>query len=151
MTIDIARYINKVQILMGQMLDKAKEDGYVGCVLPKHQKEILLPGAFDAANELAKEIHNEVTLREGEGKSYEPTENELQLLAYAMIWSAWSAWVFKSKSESEDPNRTVADKERAKADSKYVKSMILNAMKGGENVGQRGGTPECRKEAIEIE
>jgi hypothetical protein len=92
MTIDIARYLNRVQALMGEMLDKAEKEGYVrGVVSSDHQKKILLPGAFDAANELAKEIYNEVIQKEGEDKSYKPTQNELQLLAFAMIWSAWSA------------------------------------------------------------
>ncbi|MGA7368277.1 MAG: hypothetical protein WBX01_04055 [Nitrososphaeraceae archaeon] len=94
MTIDIARYINKVQVLMGKMLDKARDEGLSnGFVLPEYQKCILLPGAFDAANDLAKEVYEEVIQKEGECKSYTPRENELQLLAFAMIWSAWSAWV----------------------------------------------------------
>lgn len=145
MTIDIAYYISKVESLMGEMLDKAEEGGNVrGFVSPDHQKKILLPEVFDAATELAKDIYNEVVQREG--RSYGTDDNELQLLAFAVMWSAWSAWVFKSKSE--DAKRPL--REVAKADSKYVKSMISNAMSGGENLGKDGGRPEGKKELINI-
>ncbi len=98
---------------MGEMIDKATEEGPgSGIVFDIHQKNILLPRVFDAAKELAKEIYDEVILKGR--KSYTPTDNELLLLAFVMIWSAWSAWVFKSKSEN--PNRLPHLQEVAKAD-----------------------------------
>jgi hypothetical protein len=47
MTIDIARYISKVEAHMGEMIDRATaEGGEEGTVLDTHQKNILLPGVF---------------------------------------------------------------------------------------------------------
>ena len=145
MTIDIAEYISKIECLMGVIIDRAKESGISNQVFVEDQRNILLPGAFAAAHKLQEEIYNEVVNKEG--KSYSPS-NEMKLLAFAVIWSAWSAWVFMAKSE--DPNRSKESRELAEAVSKYVETMIVNAIKCGQNIGKGNGGPEGRKEPINL-
>lgn len=146
MTINIVEYISIIESLMGEIINRADKLGYDKKVLEDDQKDILLPGALDAANDLAKEIYNGIIQKER--RSYSPDDNELKLLAFAVIWSAWSAWIFKSKSE--DQKCFPLSREVAEADSKYVKSMILNAINGGENIGKGGGRSEGKNEPIEV-
>jgi hypothetical protein len=50
----------------------------------------------------------------------------------------------------EDPSRETESREQAKAVSKYVESMIVNAIRGGQNIGKNNGQPEGRNEQIGI-
>jgi hypothetical protein len=145
MTIDIAYYISKIECLMGIVLDRAKESGINNAILPDDQKNILLAGVLTAAKKLEEEIYNEV--KEKEGRSYDFPSNEMQLLAFAIIWSAYSGWVFKAKSD--DPQRQDESRKQAEAVSKHVEAMIVNAIRGGQNIGNAGGRPEG-KEPITI-
>lgn len=147
MTIDIAYYVSKIQDLMGIVINRAEEAGYKYALVPADQKDILLVGALTIARKLEEEIYNDV--KEKEGQSYGVPSNEMQLLAFAVILSAWSGWVFKAKSE--DPNRPEESRELAKTVSKYVETMIVNAIKGGQNIGKGSGRPEGKKEPINIE
>lgn len=104
---------------MGIIIDRAKESGVSNKVYPEDQRNILLPGAFAAAHKLQEEIYNEVVQKEG--NSYD-LSNEMKLLAFAVIWSAWSAWVFKAKSE--DPDRQGESRKKAEAVSKYIETMV---------------------------
>ena len=65
-----------------------------------------------------------------------------------VIFSSWSGWVFKAKSEH--PNRDTESREQAKVVSKYVETMIVNAIRGGQNIGKNNGQPEGRNEPIGI-
>jgi len=148
MAIDIAPYIAEIQRLMGVVYQNAKSSGLgTGQIFTKDQKDILISGAFNAATKLSKEIYDEV--KKKEGSAYDWPGNEWDMLAVAMIFSSWSAWVFKAKSADPHPNR-VPTREGAKAVSKYVDSMIANAVKGGQNIGKDNGQSEGRKEPINI-
>jgi hypothetical protein len=146
MTIDIAPYIAEIQKLMGIVLARAKSSGVVNGILGVDQADILLAGALNAATILERNIYNEIISKEG--ISYNSDSNEMDLLALGLILSAWSAWVFKAKSE--DSNREAGSREQAKAVSKYVETMIVNAIRGGQNIGIANGQPEGRSELINI-
>ena len=83
-----------------------------------------------------------------EGKSYDYDSNEMDLLALGVIFSSWSGWIFKAKSE--DPSRELESREQAKAVSKYVESMIMNAIRGGQNIGKDNGSPDGKSQPIDI-
>ncbi|MGH9982863.1 MAG: hypothetical protein ACRD8W_02775 [Nitrososphaeraceae archaeon] len=83
-----------------------------------------------------------------EGISYDYDSNEMDLLALGIIFSAWSSWIFKAKSE--DASREEGSREQAKAVSKYVESMIVNAIRGGQNISKDNGQPEGKSELIDI-
>ena len=72
----------------------------------------------------------------------------MNLLSLATILAAWSGWVFKSKSE--DQNRHTESREQAAAVNKYIESFIRNSIKAGQRIGECGGTPEGRREFIDI-
>jgi hypothetical protein len=146
MTIDIAYYVSKIQYLMGIIINRAKEAGYRNVLVPADQKDILLAGALTVARKLEEEIHNDV--KEKEGRSYGVPSNEMQLLAFAVILSAWSGWVFKAKSE--DPTRDDLSREGAKAISKCIEAIIVSAIRGGQNIGKGNETPEGKEELIDI-
>lgn len=146
MTIDIAHYVSKIECLMGIAIDRAKEVGKHGEILPEDQKNILLAGALTSAKQLEEEIYNEV--KKKEGRSYDTHSNEMQLLAFALMWSAYAGWIFKAKSE--DPNRQEESRKQAEAVSKYVEIMIVNAIRGGQKIGKDNGRPEGKKEEIDI-
>jgi hypothetical protein len=40
--------------------------------------------------------------------------------------------------------------EQAKAVSKYIETMIVNAIRGGQNIGKNNGQPEGRNELVGI-
>jgi hypothetical protein len=108
------------------------------------QLDILLDGALSLATNLEREIYNEVLHKEG--RSYDYDSNEMDLLALGLIFSSWSSWIFKAKSE--DPSRDAESREQAKAVSKYIESMIVNAIRGGQNIGKNNGQPEGSNEPI---
>lgn len=146
MTIDIAPYLAEIQKLMDIVLERAKSSGVTNGILRVDQLDILLDGALSLATDLEKDIYNEVLHKEG--RSYDYDSNEMDLLALGVIFSSWSGWIFKAKSE--DPNRDAESREQAKAVSKYVESMIANAIRGGQNIGKNNGQPEGRNELIDI-
>ena len=146
MTINIAPYLAEIQKLMGIVLKRAKSSGVTDGILRVDQLDILLDGALSLATNLEREIYNEVLYIEG--RSYDYDSNEMDLLALGLIFSSWSSWIFKAKSE--DPSRDLESREQAKAVSKYVESMIVNAIRGGQNIGKNNGQPEGRNEPIGI-
>ena len=146
MAVDIAPYIAEIQRLMGIVLARAKSSGVANGILGVDQADILLAGALNAAIILEKNIYKEIISKEG--RSYDSDSNEMDLLALGLILSAWSAWVFKAKSE--DPGRGPESREQAKAVSKYIETMIVNAIKGGQNIGKNNGQPEGRNELVGI-
>lgn len=148
MAVDIAPYIAEIQRLMGIVLARAKSSGVANGILGVDQADILLAGALNAAIILEKNIYKEIILKEG--RSYDSDSNEMDLLALALglILSAWSAWVFKAKSE--DPGKGPESREQAKAVSKYIETMIVNAIRGGQNIGKNNGQPEGRNELVGI-
>jgi hypothetical protein len=146
MAVDIAPYIAEIQRLMGIVLARAKSSGVANGILGVDQADILLAGALNAAIILEKNIYKEIISKEG--RSYDSDSNEMDLLALGLILSAWSAWVFKAKSE--DPGRGPESREQAKVVSKYIETMIVNAIRGGQNIGENNGQPEGRNELISI-
>jgi hypothetical protein len=146
MAVDIAPYIAEIQRLMGIVLARAKSSGVANGILGVDQADILLAGALNAAIILEKNIYKEIISKEG--RSYDSDSNEMDLLALGLILSAWSAWVFKAKSE--DPGRGPESREQAKAVSKYIETMIVNAIRGGQNIGKNNGQPEGRNELVGI-
>jgi hypothetical protein len=146
MTIDIAPYLAEIQKLMGIVLERAKSSGVTNGILRVDQLDILLDGALSLATSLERDIYNEVLQKEG--NSYDYDSNEMDLLALGIIFSSWSGWIFKAKSE--DPSREEGSREQAKAVSKYVESMIVNAIRGGQNIGKDNGQPEGKRELIDI-
>lgn len=126
MAVDIAPYIAEIQRLMGIVLARAKSSGVTNGILGVDQADILLAGALNAAIILEKNIYKEIISKEG--RSYDSDSNEMDLLALGLILSAWSAWVFKAKSE--DPGKGPESREQAKAVSKYIETMIVNAIRG---------------------
>jgi len=146
MTIDIAPYLAEIQKLMGIVLERAKSSGVTNGILRVDQLDILLDGALSLATDLERDIYNEVLHKEG--RSYHYDSNEMDLLALGIIFSSWSGWIFQAKSE--DPSRDAESREQAKAVSKYVESMIVNAIRGGQNIGKNNGQPEERSEPIGI-
>lgn len=54
-------------------------------------------------------------------------------LAMGVIFSAWTSWIFKAKSE--DINRNVNLRNQARCVSNYVKSIIENAITVGWEIG----------------
>jgi hypothetical protein len=146
MTIDIAPYLAEIQKLMGIALERAKSSGVNNGILRVDQLDILLDGALSLATSLERDIYNEVLQKEG--KSYDYDSNEMDLLALGVIFSSWSGWIFKAKSE--DPSRDAESREQAKAVSKYVESMMVNAIRGGQNIGKDNGQPEGKSELIDI-
>jgi hypothetical protein len=146
MTIDIAYYLSELERLMGEVFESAKKAGIQGGVITKDQVNILLTGALTAAKQLEEQIHDEV--KQKEGQSYGVPSNEMQLLAFALMWSAYAGWVFKAKSE--DPNRNEESRKQADAVSKHVETMIINAIRGGQKIGKNSGRPEGKKEPISI-
>ena len=72
----------------------------------------------------------------------------MNLLALATIFAAWSGWVFKSKSA--DQNGRTESREQAAELNKYIESFIRNSIKAGQGIGECGGTPEGRREFIDI-
>jgi hypothetical protein len=146
MAVDIAPYIAELQRLMGIVLARAKSSGVTNGILGVDQADILLAGALNAAIILEKNIYKEIISKEG--RSYDSDSNEMDLLALGLILSAWSAWVFKAKSE--DPGKGPESREQAKAVSKYIETMIVNAIRGGQNIGKNNGQPEGRNELVGI-
>jgi hypothetical protein len=146
MAVDIAPYIAEIQRLMGIVLARAKSSGVTNGILGVDQADILLAGALNAAIILEKNIYKEIISKEG--RSYDSDSNEMDLLALGLILSAWSAWVFKAKSE--DPGKGPESREQAKAVSKYIETMIVNAIRGGQNIGKNNGQPEGRNELVGI-
>ena len=146
MTIDIVYYISEIERLMSKVFESAKEKGTIGGVYPEDQVNILLAGALEAAKQLEKQIYDEVKLKEG--RSYGVPSNEMQLLALALMWSAYAGWVFKAKSE--DLGRVEESRKGAAAVSKYVETLIVNAIRGGQKIGKDNGRPEGKKEPIDI-
>jgi hypothetical protein len=146
MAVDIAPYIAEIQGLMGIVLARAKSSGVANGILGVDQADILLAGALNAAIILEKNIYKEIISKEG--RSYDSDSNEMDLLALGLILSAWSAWVFKAKSE--DSGRGPESREQAKAVSKYIETMIVNAIRGGQNIGKNNGQPEGRNELVGI-
>ena len=73
----------------------------------------------------------------------------MNLLAMGAILSAWSGWVFKSKSE--DRNRDEASREQSAAVSKYTERLIRNAVIGGQKIGEGGGRPEGKSLFVKID
>jgi hypothetical protein len=145
-TIDIAPYIAEIQKLMGIVSERAKSSGVTNGILRVDQLDILLDGALSLATNLERDIYKEVLRKEG--KSYDYDSNEMDLLALGVIFSSWSSWIFKAKSE--DPSREAESREQAKAVSKYIESMIVNAIRGGQNIGKDNGSPEGKSEPINI-
>jgi hypothetical protein len=145
--IDIAYYIQQIQIQTAATIkeseNKLKEKGKL---LDEDRINILLRGAVTTAKALEEEIYREV--KQKESRSYDYCSNEMNLLALATILAAWSGWVFKSKSE--DQNRPTESREQATAVNKYIESFIRNSIKGGQRIGEDGGTPEGRSEFIDI-
>ena len=146
MTINIAPYLAEIQKLMGIVLKRAKSSGVTDGILRVDQLDILLDGALSLATNLERDIYNEVLQKEG--KSYDYDSNEMDLLALGVIFSSWSGWIFKAKSE--DPSRELESREQAKAVSKYVESMIMNAIRGGQNIGKDNGSPDGKSQQIDI-
>jgi hypothetical protein len=146
MTIDIAPYLAEIQKLMGIVSERAKSSGVINGILRVDQLDILLDGALSLATNLERDIYKEVLRKEG--KSYDYDSNEMDLLALGVIFSSWSGWIFKAKSE--DPSREAESREQAKAVSKYIESMIVNAIRGGQNIGKDNGSPEGKSEPINI-
>jgi len=72
----------------------------------------------------------------------------MNLLALATIFAAWSGWVCNSKSE--DQNRHTVSREQAATVNKYIESFIRNSIKAGQRIGECGGTPEGRREFVDI-
>jgi hypothetical protein len=69
--------------------------------------------------------------------------------AVGVILSAWSSWVFKSKSE--DKNRQVESRDQATAVNKYIISFVRNSVNAGQRIGEGGGAPEGKRELVEID
>jgi len=145
--IDIAYYIQQIQIQTAATIkeseNKLKERGKL---LDEDRINILLRGAVTTAKALEEEIYREV--KQKENRSYDYCSNEMNLLSLATILAAWSGWVFKSKSE--DQNRHTESREQAAAVNKYIESFIRNSIKAGQRIGECGGTPEGRREFIDI-
>jgi hypothetical protein len=120
---------------MGIVSERAKSSGVSKGILRVDQLDILLDGALSLATNLERDIYNEVLQKEG--KSYDYDSNEMDLLTLGVIFLSWSGWIFKAKSE--DPSRELESREQAKAVSKYVESMIMNAIRGGQNIGKDNG------------
>ena len=146
MTIDIAPYLAEMQKLMGIVSERAISSGVSNGILRVDQLDILLDGALSLATNLERDIYNEVLQKEG--KSYDYDSNEMDLLALGVIFSSWSGWIFKAKSE--DPSRELESREQAKAVSKYVESMTMNAIRGGQNIGKDNGSPDGKSQPIDI-
>ena len=146
MSIDIAPYLAEMQKLMVIVSERAKSSGVSNGILRVDQLDILLDGALSLATNLERDIYNEVLQKEG--KSYDYDSNEMDLLALGVIFSSWSGWIFKAKSE--DPSRELESREQAKAVSKYVESMIMNAIRGGQNIGKDNGDPDGKSQPIDI-
>jgi hypothetical protein len=105
---------------------------------------ILLPGIHAIAEKLERDLYQE--LKEIEGDPWLPNSNEMNLFAFAVMLSSWSAWCFKSKSE--DPNRQEQSRSQAAAVSKHLESIITKAIQAGERIGQKGGRPDKRTELL---
>jgi hypothetical protein len=147
LSIDIAYYIQQIQIQTAATIkeseNKLKEKGKL---LDEDRINILLRGAMTTAKALEEEIYREVKQREN--RSYDYCSNEMNMLALAAVLAAWSGWVFKSKSK--DNNREKESREQAAAVNKYIESFIRNSINAGQRIGEHGGTPEGRREFIEI-
>jgi hypothetical protein len=135
-----------MQKLMGIVSERTKSSGVSNGILRVDQLDILLDGALSLATNLERDIYNEVLQKEG--KSYDYDSNEMDLLALGVIFSSWSGWIFKAKSE--DPSKELESREQAKAVSKYVESMIMNAIRGGQNIGKDNGGPDGKSQPIDI-
>ena len=109
---------------MGLIADRAKEAGKSNAVFLEDQRNILLPGAFAAADNSRERFTKKLYRK----RAYDPS-NEMKVLASAIIWSAWCAWVFKAKSE--DPDRPEESRNQAEAVSKICKTTIVNAIRVG--------------------
>ena len=101
LAIDIAYYISQIELQMAATIKRSesrlKEKGRV---LEEDRLNILLRGAMMIAKRLEEEIYHEV--KEREHKSYNYCSNEINILALATLLSAWSSWVFKSKSDDKN-------------------------------------------------
>jgi hypothetical protein len=147
LAINIAPYIQQIQLLTGLAISESEKEFHVtGQLTEKSRLNILLKGAMSLARGLEEEIYREVKQREN--KSYDYGSNEMNLLSLSAILACWSAWVFKSKSE--DPSRQAESREQAAAVSKYIESFIRNAIDAGRQMGEGGGTPEGKSQLIEI-
>jgi hypothetical protein len=131
---------------MGIVSERAKSSGVSKGILRVDQLDILLDGALSLATNLERDIYNEVLQKEG--KSYDYDSNEMDLLTLGVIFLSWSGWIFKAKSE--DPSRELESREQAKAVSKYVELMIMNAIRGGQNIGKDNGSPDGKSQPIDI-
>ena len=147
MSINISKYITEVEKLMTQVIQFANDKKLeVGSVHESDIIKILLSGAYELSKVLATEIYKEI--KEKEGISYPANSNEMNLMAMGVIFSAWTSWIFKAKSE--DINRNVESRNQARCVSNYVKSIIENAITGGWKIGVDNKRPENTFEYINI-
>lgn len=70
------------------------------------------------------------------------------MLGAATILSAWSAWIFKAKSE--DKTRQTESRNSALAVNKHVESLITNAIEAGVEIGKNNGQPNEIEKYIDI-
>jgi hypothetical protein len=146
MAIDIAYYISEIERGLGKAQAASKDMGISGGILHEHIINILLPICHTAALKLEKEIFSTVSSMEGE--SWPAEANELNLLAFGTILTAWASWCFKAKSD--DPNRDPLTRRQAAVVDKYIKTMINNAINAGRTIGTDNGRPEGREELIGV-
>jgi|SRR5215831_2684886 len=147
MGIDIAYYITKIEEIIRESCESSSKQGLqTGEIGYQQIKEILLPQIHVLAQQLEKELYNEVCVREG--VSYNAGSNEMNLLCLAVILSAWCSWCFKAKSD--DINRELASRRQAAAVENYIGSVIDNAVYAGKRIGRGNGRPEGRSLVIDL-
>jgi hypothetical protein len=146
--IDIAYYIQQIEAHTAAAIHvsetKLKHKGKISC---EDRLNIILGCAMKTAEKLEEETYREV--KKKEQKSYDYPSNEMNLFALATILAAWSGWVFKSKSE--DLKRPSESREKAAAVSKYIESIVRNAVEKGQKLGEGGGRPEGKTIFMEID
>jgi hypothetical protein len=70
------------------------------------------------------------------------------MLGAATILTAWSAWMFRAKSE--DPNRPQQSKDEALAVSNHLHSLFVRSIKAGDEIGINNGRPEQIQKYIKL-
>ncbi len=147
LAIDISYYAQEIQHLMDNAINESERKlGRKGIFLDEDKFNIVLKGGAGLAKKLEKEIHREVT--EKEGKSYDNRSNEMNMLALSIILACWSGWVFKAKSV--DPGRPEDSRQQASAVNKYVESLVRNAINAGQKLGDDGKPAYGKTQSIEI-
>jgi hypothetical protein len=148
LAINISCYVQQIQLLTGLALNQSEKELHRIDQLSEDARfNILVKGAVKLAKALEEEIYREV--KQKEGKSYDHCSNEMNMLALSTILACWSGWVFKSKSE--DKKRATESREQASAVSKYIESLIRNAINAGQKMGEGGETPEGKSRLIAID